>query len=40
MVSLSDGLGKTIEWTRKNKKLILTNIIKYKYFIPEIKKYI
>ena len=38
-VSLHEGLQKTIEWTRNNQKLILSNILKHSPFVPEVKKY-
>jgi nucleoside-diphosphate-sugar epimerase len=38
--SLEDGLKKTIEWTIKNKNLILSNISKHTYFLPEVSKYL
>lgn len=37
--SLEEGLKKTISWTHDNQELILRNILKYSYFVPEIKKY-
>lgn len=38
--TLLDGLGETIKWTQENKNLILANFSKYKYFMPELSKYI
>ena len=37
MFSLEDGLGKTIEWTKKNKAIIEACIGKHKYFLSERK---
>lgn len=38
-VSLQEGLQKTIEWTKENQELILSNILKHSSFVPEVKKY-
>lgn len=38
-VTLEDGLKTTIEWTIKNKDLILSNITKYSYFLEELQEY-
>lgn len=39
-ISIDNGLQQTVAWTKENKKLILSNISKYSYFMPEIKKYL
>jgi UDP-glucose 4-epimerase len=38
-VSLEEGLQRMILWSSNNKSLILANIIKHVYFMPEVKKY-
>lgn len=39
-VSLEEGLKRTIEWTQENRELILSNIKKHAYFLPEASKYL
>lgn len=39
-VSLEEGILKTVQWTQENKAMILSNIGKHAYFLPEIKKYL
>ncbi len=38
--SLEDGLKKTIEWAKENQNLILSNITKHHYLMPELSKYL
>jgi len=38
--SLEEGLKKTIDWTKENQNLILSNISKYTYFMPELSTYL
>lgn len=38
--SLEDGLQETIKWTKDNRLLILANISKHLYFMPELSKYL
>jgi len=38
--SLEDGLKKTIGWTKENRHLILTNVSRHLYFMPELSKYL
>lgn len=38
--SLENGLKQTIEWTKENSPLILSNISKHIYFMPELSKYL
>lgn len=38
--SLEDGLKKTIKWTTENRLLILANVSKHLYFMPELSKYL
>lgn len=38
-VSLDQGLQQTIQWTNDNKQYILKNILKYVYFLADLKKY-
>lgn len=39
VISLSEGLQRTIQWSINNKNLILANMIKYAYFMPDVKEY-
>lgn len=38
--SLEDGLKETIKWTKENRSLILSNVSKHLYFMPELSKYL
>ncbi len=37
--TLDEGLKKTIEWSNANKHLVLSNILKHAYFMPEVRNY-
>lgn len=38
-IILEEGLKRTIEWTQNSRALILNNILKHQYFVPEVKQY-
>jgi len=38
--TLTDGLRKTIAWTKENQHFILETITKHRYFMPELSKYL
>ena len=37
--SIKDGLKQTVEWSMRNKELILATMLKHKRFLPELEKY-
>jgi UDP-glucose 4-epimerase len=38
-IPLEKGLNRTIEWTKENRSLILSNMSKHIHFMPELSKY-
>ena len=39
VVDINEGIEKTVAWTVKNKDLILSHILKHKFYVPEVKRY-
>lgn len=39
LISLEEGLKKTIQWTQANREFVLRNILKHQFFIPGLNEY-